>query len=100
MAHRGRLNVLANIVGKSYDQIFNEFEGDVDPDVDAGLGRREVPPRRRPASSSARTGDDIAVELAANPSHLETVDPVVVGMARAKQDRIEPTRVATRCCRS
>ncbi len=89
MAHRGRLNVLANIVGKSYDQIFREFEGYVDPasvqgsgDVKYHLGAvgKYVSP----------TGADIKVELAANPSHLETVDPIVLGMVRARQDQIDP----------
>jgi 2-oxoglutarate dehydrogenase E1 component len=74
MAHRGRLNVLVNIVGKSYEQLFGEFEGNIDPDSIQGSGDVK----------------EIRVELAANPSHLEAVDPVVVGMARARMDRIEP----------
>ena len=89
MAHRGRLNVLANIIGKSYDQIFKEFEGHVDPisvqgsgDVKYHLGAT--------GKYESPTGADIRVELAANPSHLETVDPIVLGMVRAMQDRIEP----------
>ena len=89
MAHRGRLNVLANIMGKSYDQIFKEFEGHVDPSSVQGsgdvkyhlgaLGKYESP-----------SGADIKIELAANPSHLETVDPIVMGMVRAQQDQIDP----------
>ncbi len=87
MAHRGRLNVLANIVGKSYAQIFREFEGNLDPksmhgsgDVKYHLGAE--------GTFSARGGEQVKVSLAANPSHLETVDPVVEGIARAKQDII------------
>ncbi len=87
MAHRGRLNVLANIVGKSYAQIFREFEGNLDPksmhgsgDVKYHLGAS--------GTFTGLDGEQIAVSLAANPSHLETVDPVVEGIARAKQDII------------
>ncbi|MFD8994973.1 multifunctional oxoglutarate decarboxylase/oxoglutarate dehydrogenase thiamine pyrophosphate-binding subunit/dihydrolipoyllysine-residue succinyltransferase subunit, partial [Streptomyces abikoensis] len=87
MAHRGRLNVLANIVGKSYAQIFREFEGNLDPksmhgsgDVKYHLGAQGV--------FTGLDGEQINVSLAANPSHLETVDPVVEGIARAKQDII------------
>ena len=87
MAHRGRLNVLTNIVGKSYDQLFKEFEGAVDPESIQGSGDVKYH-LGQSASTSAASGKEIEVELAANPSHLETVDPVVVGMARAKQDLI------------
>ena len=91
MAHRGRLNVLANIVGKSYKQIFLEFEGNLDPtttqgsgDVKYHLGANGV--HRSPA------GRMLDITLASNPSHLEAVDPVVEGMARAKQDRRDDSR--------
>ncbi|MGQ0831553.1 MAG: multifunctional oxoglutarate decarboxylase/oxoglutarate dehydrogenase thiamine pyrophosphate-binding subunit/dihydrolipoyllysine-residue succinyltransferase subunit [Microthrixaceae bacterium] len=87
MPHRGRLNVLTNIVGKSYDQIFKEFEGQVDPDSMQGSGDVTYH-LGQSGKFVARSGKDIAVELAANPSHLEAVDPVVIGMARAKQDAI------------
>jgi multifunctional 2-oxoglutarate metabolism enzyme len=87
MPHRGRLNVLTNIVGKSYDQIFKEFEGQVDPDSMQGSGDVKYH-LGQVGKYVARSGKDITVELAANPSHLEAVDPVVVGMVRAKQDRI------------
>ncbi len=87
MAHRGRLNVLTNIVGKSYDQLFKEFEGQVDPESIQGSGDVKYH-LGQVGKFVARSGKDITVELAANPSHLEAVDPVVVGMARAKQDAI------------
>ncbi|WEH35830.1 multifunctional oxoglutarate decarboxylase/oxoglutarate dehydrogenase thiamine pyrophosphate-binding subunit/dihydrolipoyllysine-residue succinyltransferase subunit [Streptomyces sp. AM 4-1-1] len=87
MAHRGRLNVLANIVGKSYAQIFREFEGNLDPrsmhgsgDVKYHLGAD--------GTFTGLDGEQIKVSLAANPSHLEAVDPVLEGIARAKQDII------------
>ncbi|HEV3225900.1 MAG TPA: multifunctional oxoglutarate decarboxylase/oxoglutarate dehydrogenase thiamine pyrophosphate-binding subunit/dihydrolipoyllysine-residue succinyltransferase subunit [Acidimicrobiales bacterium] len=87
MSHRGRLNVLANIVGKSYDQIFKEFEGAVDPESTQGSGDVKYH-LGQSGKYVSRHGKEIEVELSANPSHLETVDPVVVGMARAKQDLI------------
>jgi 2-oxoglutarate dehydrogenase E1 component len=87
MSHRGRLNALANIVGKSYDQIFKEFEGAVDPESTQGSGDVKYH-LGQSGKFVARSGREIEVELSANPSHLETVDPVVVGMARARQDLI------------
>ncbi|WP_052848244.1 multifunctional oxoglutarate decarboxylase/oxoglutarate dehydrogenase thiamine pyrophosphate-binding subunit/dihydrolipoyllysine-residue succinyltransferase subunit [Streptomyces avicenniae] len=87
MAHRGRLNVLANVVGKSYAQIFREFEGNLDPksmhgsgDVKYHLGTE--------GTFTGLSGEQITVSLTANPSHLEAVDPVVEGVARARQDII------------
>lgn len=87
MAHRGRLNVLANIVGKSYAQIFREFEGNLDPksmhgsgDVKYHLGAE--------GTFTGLDGEQIKVSLVANPSHLEAVDPVLEGVSRAKQDII------------
>ena len=89
MAHRGRLNVLANIMGKSYEQIFKEFEGHVDPSSVQGSGDVKY---HLGASGTYRGthGEAIRLELIANPSHLETVDPVVLGVVRAIQDRIDP----------
>src|SRR5438477_8548418 len=87
MAHRGRLNVLANIVGKSFRQIFKEFEGDIDPDTTQGSGDVKY----HVGSSGkfvGRSGGGLPVTLSANPLHLEAVDPVVEGMVRAKQDLI------------
>ena len=87
MSHRGRLNVLANIVGKTYEQIFKEFEGIPDPTAVQGSG--DVKYHLGQAGKfQSRAGKEIAVELAANPSHLEAVDPVVEGMVRARQDQI------------
>jgi 2-oxoglutarate dehydrogenase E1 component len=87
MAHRGRLNVLANIVGKSYDQIFKDFEGVPDPTAVQGSGDVKYHLGQK-GKFQSRKGNEIGVELAANPSHLEAVDPIVVGMARARQDQI------------
>ena len=85
MAHRGRLNVLANIVGKSYSQIFREFDGNIDPRTVQGSGDVKYHLGAEGEFVSEH-GDRIKVSVAANPSHLETVDPVVEGIARAKQD--------------
>ena len=89
MAHRGRLNVLANVMGKSYDQIFKEFEGHVDPSSVQGSGDVKY---HLGAHGTYRGPNDetISLELAANPSHLETVDPIVLGIVRATQDNIDP----------
>jgi multifunctional 2-oxoglutarate metabolism enzyme len=87
MAHRGRLNVLANIVGKSHERIFREFEGDVDPESIHGSG--DVQYHVGIAGKfTGRAGGTIEVEMASNPSHLEAVDPVLEGMARASQDQL------------
>ncbi|MDO5619698.1 multifunctional oxoglutarate decarboxylase/oxoglutarate dehydrogenase thiamine pyrophosphate-binding subunit/dihydrolipoyllysine-residue succinyltransferase subunit [Kocuria sp.] len=85
MAHRGRLNVLTNIAGKSYAQVFREFEGSQDPrgaegsgDVKYHLGTE--------GTFTSDSGNQTQVYLGANPSHLEAVDPVIEGVARAKTD--------------
>ncbi|MCC6436860.1 MAG: multifunctional oxoglutarate decarboxylase/oxoglutarate dehydrogenase thiamine pyrophosphate-binding subunit/dihydrolipoyllysine-residue succinyltransferase subunit [Acidimicrobiales bacterium] len=90
MAHRGRLNVLVNIVGKSYGQLFSEFEDHITPDAVQGSGDVKYH-LGQSGKFQSRHGSAIDVQLAANPSHLEAVDPVVVGMARARMDQIEPT---------
>ncbi len=89
MAHRGRLNVLSNIMGKSYEAIFSEFEGHVDPSTVQGSGDVKYH-LGATGKYESPSGADIKVELAANPSHLETVNPIVMGMVRAQQDQIEP----------
>jgi multifunctional 2-oxoglutarate metabolism enzyme len=88
MAHRGRLNVLANIVGKSYGQIFKEFEGNLDPRSAQGSGDVKY---HLGAEGTFRAPDNrsIKTSLVANPSHLEAVDPVLEGVVRAKQDVID-----------
>ncbi|MDA0713352.1 MAG: 2-oxoglutarate dehydrogenase E1 component, partial [bacterium] len=93
MAHRGRLNVLANVVGKPYAAIFAEFD-DIDPktfqgtgDVKYHLGARGVHRwKGNPKGSAEFDEREVRVELACNPSHLEAVDPVVEGQVRAQQD--------------
>ena len=88
MAHRGRLNILVNIVGKDHSQLFEEFEGAISADAVQGSGDVKYH-LGQTGVFSAPSGKEIPVTLAANPSHLEAVDPVVVGMARAKMDAIE-----------
>ena len=95
MAHRGRLNVLVNIVGKTYGQLFREFEGAIDPDDVQGSGDVKYHLGMSGKFTSA-AGNPLRVDLAANPSHLEAVGPVVVGMAKARMDRLE-TEGATEC---
>ena len=85
MAHRGRLNVLANIMGKTYEHIFNEFEGTAIPDLSFGDGDVKY---HMGYSSQVKTpsGKTVHLKLAPNPSHLEAVNSVVEGFARAKAD--------------
>ncbi|WP_166865362.1 MULTISPECIES: multifunctional oxoglutarate decarboxylase/oxoglutarate dehydrogenase thiamine pyrophosphate-binding subunit/dihydrolipoyllysine-residue succinyltransferase subunit [unclassified Salinibacterium] len=86
MAHRGRLNVLSNIAGKTYGQIFREFEGTQDPKTVQGSGDVKYHLGTE-GTFTAMSGKQIPVYLAANPSHLEAVDGVLEGIVRAKQDR-------------
>jgi 2-oxoglutarate dehydrogenase E1 component len=85
MAHRGRLNILANIMGKTYEQIFSEFEGTAIPDQTMGSGDVKY---HLGFGSEVETSSQkkVHLKLMPNPSHLEAVDPVVVGFSRAKAD--------------
>ncbi|MDB5281862.1 MAG: 2-oxoglutarate dehydrogenase component, partial [Bacteroidota bacterium] len=87
MAHRGRLNVLANIMGKTYEEIFNEFEGNAEYDLTMGDGDVKY---HLGFSSQYQTnnGKSVYMKLMPNPSHLEAVNPVVEGFTRAKADAI------------
>ncbi|MCB0933555.1 MAG: multifunctional oxoglutarate decarboxylase/oxoglutarate dehydrogenase thiamine pyrophosphate-binding subunit/dihydrolipoyllysine-residue succinyltransferase subunit [Mycobacterium sp.] len=89
MPHRGRLNVLANIVGKPYSQIFSEFEGNLNPAQAQGSGDVKYHLGARGTYFQMFGENDIEVSLVANPSHLEAVDPVLEGLVRAKQDLID-----------
>ncbi|MCV7280405.1 multifunctional oxoglutarate decarboxylase/oxoglutarate dehydrogenase thiamine pyrophosphate-binding subunit/dihydrolipoyllysine-residue succinyltransferase subunit [Mycolicibacterium flavescens] len=86
MPHRGRLNVLANIVGKPYSQIFSEFEGNLNPSQAHGSGDVKYHLGANGTYIQMFGDNDIEVSLVANPSHLEAVDPVLEGLVRAKQD--------------
>ena len=91
MAHRGRLNVLVNTVGKKHEQVFREFEGDVDPGSAHGSG--DVKYHLGAEGMYRNTaGNELRVMLAPNPSHLEAVNPVVEGMCRALQDTTGDTK--------
>jgi 2-oxoglutarate dehydrogenase E1 component len=89
MPHRGRLNMLVNVMGKDYSKLFKEFEGHLSPDSVQGSGDVKYHLGAHGSYVSAN-GNTIDIELAANPSHLETVNGVVLGMVRAKQDAIQP----------
>jgi 2-oxoglutarate dehydrogenase E1 component len=87
MAHRGRLNVLTNIAGKTYGQVFREFEGNYDTNTVQGSGDVKYHLGTEGVYSSLE-GKQVKVSLAANPSHLEAVNPVLEGIVRAKLDRM------------
>ncbi|GAB1694212.1 multifunctional oxoglutarate decarboxylase/oxoglutarate dehydrogenase thiamine pyrophosphate-binding subunit/dihydrolipoyllysine-residue succinyltransferase subunit [Krasilnikovia sp. M28-CT-15] len=89
MAHRGRLNVLANIVGKPYEKIFNEFEGQMDPKSAHGSGDVKYHLGQTGKYTTPDGEHSTTVSVVANPSHLEAVDPVLEGIVRAKQDRLD-----------
>jgi multifunctional 2-oxoglutarate metabolism enzyme len=88
MAHRGRLDVLTSVVGKSYSDIFREFEGALPLDLPQGSGDVKYHIGAE-GKFTAPSGKDLRVTVASNPSHLEAVDPVVEGMVRAKQDLLD-----------
>ncbi len=89
MPHRGRLNVLANIVGKPYSKIFTEFEGNMNPAATHGSGDVKYHLGAHGTYLQMFGDNDIEVSLTANPSHLEAVDPVLEGLVRAKQDLLD-----------
>lgn len=89
MPHRGRLNVLANIVGKPYSQIFTEFEGNLNPAEAHGSGDVKYHLGSTGVYLQMFGDNDIQVSLTANPSHLEAVDPVLEGLVRARQDLLD-----------
>jgi 2-oxoglutarate dehydrogenase E1 component len=85
MAHRGRINVLVNVLGKSPEDLFEEFEGNIDPDEMKGSG--DVKYHMGFSADLKTPGGNVHIALAFNPSHLEIVDPVVEGSVRARQQR-------------
>ncbi|MBC7301562.1 MAG: multifunctional oxoglutarate decarboxylase/oxoglutarate dehydrogenase thiamine pyrophosphate-binding subunit/dihydrolipoyllysine-residue succinyltransferase subunit [Nocardia sp.] len=89
MPHRGRLNVLANIVGKPYSKIFTEFEGNMNPAATHGSGDVKYHLGAHGQYLQMFGDNEIEVSLTANPSHLEAVDPVLEGLVRAKQDLLD-----------
>ena len=93
MAHRGRLNVLVNVLGKAPSMLFSEFEGHVDLDDLKGSG--DVKYHKGFSADLRTTGGNVHVVLAFNPSHLEVVNPVVEGSVRARQERRGDTTGST-----
>ncbi|MGF6883355.1 2-oxoglutarate decarboxylase [Nocardia sp. GAS34] len=96
MPHRGRLNVLANIVGKPYSKIFTEFEGNMNPAATHGSGDVKYHLGAHGTYIQMFGDNDIQVSLTANPSHLEAVDPVLEGLVRAKQDLLTKEDLVTK----
>lgn len=92
MPHRGRLNVLCHVLGKPYEAIFTEFQGGGDLEEVEGSG--DVKYHLGDSEDRVFSGNEVHLSLAANPSHLEIVDPVVLGRARAKQDHYKADRAA------
>ncbi|HLU28875.1 MAG TPA: multifunctional oxoglutarate decarboxylase/oxoglutarate dehydrogenase thiamine pyrophosphate-binding subunit/dihydrolipoyllysine-residue succinyltransferase subunit, partial [Glycomyces sp.] len=88
MPHRGRLNVLANIVGKKLSKIFTEFEGHIDPKTIGGSGDVKYHLGMTGRFTTPDGKNETVVSVTANPSHLEAVNPVLEGIVRAKQDRL------------
>ncbi len=96
MAHRGRLNILAQVLGKPLRAIFHEFKGgSFKPDEVEGSG--DVKYHLGASSDREFDGNQVHLSLTANPSHLEIVDPVVLGKVRAKQDQMNDTERTSRC---
>jgi 2-oxoglutarate dehydrogenase E1 component len=91
LTHRGRLNILANVVGNSVERIFASFEGSVHPDFPADEGDVKYHQGAR-APRKSESGREIWITIPSNPSHLEAVDPVVEGLVRARQDFLEGER--------
>lgn len=94
MAHRGRLNILVNIMNKPYQKVFADFEGNLDPDSIQGSGDVKYHLGAK-GTHKKGSGNDVEIELMPNPSHLESVNPVVEGAARAMEDHLdedEPTK--------
>ncbi len=87
MSHRGRLNILANVVGNSAERIFSGFEGVVHPDFPADEGDVKYHQGARTVRQT-EAGRKVTIQVESNPSHLEAVDPVVEGVVRAKQERL------------
>jgi len=85
MAHRGRINVLVNVLGKNPEELFEEFEGNVDPEEMTGSG--DVKYHKGFSADMQTPGGNVHIALAFNPSHLEIVNPVVEGSVRARQQR-------------
>jgi 2-oxoglutarate dehydrogenase E1 component len=87
MAHRGRLNILVNIVGKTYEDVFTEFEGNAPDDLSSGTGDVKYH-KGYSGQYSTMDGKEVYINLMPNPSHLEAVNPVVQGWCRAKADAV------------